>query len=479
MTLPIHISQCSSRHSLALLLLFIRLIPTVLSAIYPPALLAHIPYTMHTCTAFTLLSLCALSLTAKATPVVVRDSPVTLPFARRMNFTGSATLLEIDQARAKALKARSLSHEIFDKSAVIGVPATNQVVDYIVSVGVGTPPTQYDLLIDTGSSNTWLGADKRYVVTSSSHDTGEEVHVLYGSGFFIGEEYLDTVTLANGLVIKNQSIGVANITEGFDGIDGILGIGPQDLTCGTTSGGECILTVVDNAFSQDLIRQKVVGISFEPTTSVSTTNGELAFGGTDSSKFTEPLNFVPITSTSPASEFVGIDQSVTYGSAGTTILSGTAGIVDTGTTLLLLASDALERYRRATGAVLDNTTGLLKLTPVQFANLQSLFFNISGVTYELTPNAQLWPRALNAVIGGTANGVYLIVGDLGTNSGEGLDFINGMAFLERFYFVYDSESNEIDFKVASEATLFLRNVLMSSELRLYQPSNKYTIENLS
>ena len=44
--------------------------------------------------------------------------------------------------------------------------------------------------------------------------------------------------------------------------------------------------------------------------------------------------------------------------------------------------------------------------------------------FELTPNAQLWPRSLNEDIGGSADGIYLIVGDLGSNSGEGLDFIS-------------------------------------------------------
>lgn len=46
----------------------------------------------------------------------------------------------------------------------------------------------------------------------------------------------------------------------------------------------------------------------------------------------------PITSTSPANEFVGIDQTITYGAAGTPILPMTSGITDTGTTLLLIAS---------------------------------------------------------------------------------------------------------------------------------------------
>lgn len=45
---------------------------------------------------------------------------------------------------------------------------------------------------------------------------------------------------------------------------------------------------------------------------------------------------------------------------------------------------------------------------------------------------------LNAAIGGTPGSIYLIVGNIGSNSGSGLDFINGMTFLERFYTVYNS-----------------------------------------
>jgi cathepsin E len=50
-----------------------------------------------------------------------------------------------------------------------------------------------------------------------------------------------------------------------------------------------------------------------------------------------------------------------------------------GTTLLLIASDAYNRYVSATGAVFDNATGLLRITSAQLANLKSLFFHINGV----------------------------------------------------------------------------------------------------
>ena len=52
---------------------------------------------------------------------------------------------------------------------------------------------------------------------------------------------------------------------------------------------------------------------------------------------------------------------------------------------------------------------------------------------------------LNTAIGGSADGLYLIVGDLGSPSGEGLDFINGYAWLERFYHVYDAGNQAVGF----------------------------------
>lgn len=42
-------------------------------------------------------------------------------------------------------------------------------------------------------------------------------------GFYTGEQVIDTVTLAPNLVIANQSLGAALETEGFDGVDGLLG----------------------------------------------------------------------------------------------------------------------------------------------------------------------------------------------------------------------------------------------------------------
>lgn len=203
------------------------------------------------------------------------------------------------------------------------------------------------------------------------------------------------------MTIQGQSIGVASTAQGFSGVDGILGIGPTDLTQGTVSSDQLVLTVTDNLFSQGSIPAESIGIFYQPTTTEGELNGELTFGGVDSTKSVSPnlvhevshahkscfretritgdVNYVPITSTSPANAYWGTDQSITYGHDGQTLLSTTAGIVDTGTTLVLIASDAFEAYQNATGGKMDHTTGLLTVTESQYDNMQSMFFNIGGL----------------------------------------------------------------------------------------------------
>jgi hypothetical protein len=91
---------------------------------------------------------------------------------------------------------------------------------------------------------------------------------------------------------------------------------------------------------------------------------------------------------------------------------------------------------------LDNSSGLLRLTDAQYGSLQSLYFVISGNTFELTPNAQIWQRALNSAVQGDGDAVYLVIQNIGQLF-PGVDFICGMTFLERFYSVFDSGNHRV------------------------------------
>ncbi|KAI0323351.1 aspartic proteinase from Irpex Lacteus [Cubamyces sp. BRFM 1775] len=379
----------------------------------------------------------------------IPTAPITLPIAKRFNFTGSARMLQQDQARARNLHGRGIvTRDAGSTPQALSpdagsVPAENLLASYVVNVNIGSPPSSYELIVDTGSSNTWVGAGRTYVHTFALAITSTGVVLI--SVTHEGAEFMDTVQLGigAGLTIARQSIGVANESKGYNGFDGVLGLGRRGLTVGTLSPDvtSTIPTVTENLFSQGRIASEMVSISFEPTNHVAM-NGQLTFGGVDPTKFIGDIVFAPITTTTPSSEYFGVDQTVRYGTSHT-LLANSPGIFDTGTSLVLIATDALQAYIKLVGAELDPATGLYRITPAQYEGLQSMFFTINNVVYEFTANAQIWPRNLNQIMGGNNDFLYLMLGDLGHPSGSGMDIINGMMFLERFYTVYDTQNHRV------------------------------------
>lgn len=95
-------------------------------------------------------------------------------------------------------------------------------------------------------------------------------------------------------------------------------------------------------------------------------------------------------------------------------MSKTAGILDSCTTFTLLPSggschsfrtggrhsirglEAMKLYTTLTGAVFDTTLQMWYITPAQYANLQSLWFEVgAGDDLEFTANAQILPVCMH------------------------------------------------------------------------------------
>ncbi|KAH9893324.1 aspartic proteinase precursor [Cubamyces lactineus] len=388
------------------------------------------------------------SIAVQAVPrTAVLNNLVTLPIAKRFNFTGSGKMLQRDQARARNLRARAIARAngtVLPPSSQVGSDPIDSVLNtYIATVGIGTPPTSYNLIVDTGSANTWIGAKQSYVETPSSRPTRDTVAVDYGYGEFMsGVEFTDTVELSPGLSILGQSIGIALESTDFAPYDGVLGLGPSDLTVGslTPDSTSSVPTVTENLYFQGIITSEMVSLSFVPATVGRI--GELTFGGTDPDKFVGALTYAPITRTFPSSKYFGVDQVLRYGDF-EILLNNNPGVFDVGTTLVLLATDAFLSYMSLVGGVYDEVTQLYSITFAQYDNLESMFFIINGAVFEFTANAQIWPRELNSAIGGSSDLLYLIIADIGTYSGSGMDIVNGMMFMERFYAVFDTQNNRV------------------------------------
>ena len=126
---------------------------------------------------YTLLALFLVDVgAAPAATHIVNQNNVRLPFVRRHNLTGTS-LVASDRARAQALKSRHVRASTgtgkANAAAAVGFGITNTVVSYLAEVKVGSQT--FDLIVDTGSSNTWVGATTEYRPGRTAQDTGSEV----------------------------------------------------------------------------------------------------------------------------------------------------------------------------------------------------------------------------------------------------------------------------------------------------------------
>lgn len=310
-------------------------------------------------------------------------------------------------------------------------------------IQVGSPPTTFEVLVDTGSSNLVVGARNiTYKPTKTSVNTGESVFVSYGGGSINGTEFLDEVTLG-GITAVNQSIGASRVSTGFDQFDGILGLGPPDLTLGTLidSPQTSIPTLPETLAAQKKIASPLVALTVP--IAANPNGGSIDFGAPNPEKFVGDIKYSPVLRSGFPSHFWGLSQSITYGKKKVDIMNTTSGFVDSGTTLLLLPTPAYQAYAQATNATFDNDIGLLRIDNPK--SLQSLYFHIGDNTFEFTPNAQIFPHSFLSEIGVNPNSTFLIIGDAGPTITQQIGFINGFVFLQRFYSIFDLQNARIGF----------------------------------
>ncbi|KAG8166817.1 hypothetical protein KVR01_002506 [Diaporthe batatas] len=384
------------------------------------------------------LSVAAVAVSAA--PLENRAAAIALPLKKHVNVTSISNIVQKGHARISAINGEQAAPAARAVQVSSGT-VTNEDVTYVAAVTIGGK--SYDLIVDTGSSNTWCGAQSACEKSSTGKSTGGTVSVTYGSGSFSGTEYTDTVSFG-GLTVSSQSIGSASTSSGFSGVDGIIGFGPVGLTSGTVSNANTVPTFLDNLKSQGSISTEVLGVSFKPESGSDTddANGELTLGGTDSSKYTGTLTYFPKLTSGSAAAYWGISiASFTYGSQ--TLASSASGIVDTGTTLIYIPSSAYSAFLSATGGKTDSSSGLAVFTTKPTANFGIKF---GSTTYTLTPAQYLVPTAQYSVFGLTSGKYYAWINNGGSS---GVNTIIGQKFLENYYSVYDTTNSRIGFATAA------------------------------
>ncbi|KAF9508800.1 hypothetical protein BS47DRAFT_1332559 [Hydnum rufescens UP504] len=366
-----------------------------------------------------------------ATPTHRRASTITVPISRKVGTITAAELIAKEKVRIAS----------FSGCAPIGNQSITNEDGRRIITQIGNQT--FSLIIDTGSSNTWVGADTPYVPSSSSESTGAPVTVTYGSGSFSGLEYIDKVTLG-GLTVTRQSIGDAQVTSGFTGVDGIIGFGPVTLTRRTVIGQTTVPTFMNNLHSQGTIATEVLGVYFAPESGSNTEeiNGELTLGGVDPSKYTGTLSYFPKSTVDHYSAYWGVDiASITYGS--TNLATSVNAIVDTGTTLIYLPDFAYHSFLNATGGTTDSKT---HLPSQRKCPCWTFTIKLGSVSLPLTPAQYLVPQAQYSNFGLNPNYYYAWINN-GGGSDAPVNFILGQKFLENYYSVFDTTNSKVGFAV--------------------------------
>ncbi|GCB67925.1 hypothetical protein scyTo_0015175 [Scyliorhinus torazame] len=171
---------------------------------------------------------------------------------------------------------------------------------------IGTPPQNFTVVFDTGSSNLWVPSAYCYSRACKDHDKfipdksstytrdGRPFSIHYGTGSLTGIIGIDTV-MVEGISVANQKFGESVTEPGtaflYSPFDGILGLAYPSIAAADAT------PVFDNMMTQGLLDLPLfsVYLSRNPNDEV---GSEIIFGGFDTSHFTGELHWIPVTAQS-------------------------------------------------------------------------------------------------------------------------------------------------------------------------------------
>ncbi|KAM6108256.1 pepsin B-like [Pterocles gutturalis] len=312
---------------------------------------------------------------------------------------------------------------------------------YFGEISVGTPPQNFLVLFDTGSSNLWVPSifcqsppcfnHAKFNPHESSTFTsdGRSYTVSYGSGELTVLLGYDTLRIQN-ITVPHQEFGLSKDepTEPFyyADFDGILGMAYASLATGGMP------TALQGMLRQDQLAEPVFSFYFshQPTYSY---GGELILGRIDTQLFRGNITWAPVTQErfwQIAIQEFAIGQSVTGWCR-----QGCQAIVDTGTFLLNMPQQYMDSLLRTLRAQETSYGYAVDCNEIQ--NMPNITFIISGAHLPLYPSAYV----LN-------NNGYCTLGIEATYlpslNGQPL-WILGDVFLKEFYTVFDMANNRVGF----------------------------------
>ncbi|XP_005412852.1 PREDICTED: napsin-A [Chinchilla lanigera] len=316
-------------------------------------------------------------------------------------------------------------------------------VQYFGEIGLGTPPQNFSVVFDTGSSNLWIPSKRchffslpcwfhhRYnpKASSSFRPNGTKFAIQYGTGRLSGILSQDELTIGginNVSVTFGEALWEPSLVFAFASFDGIFGLGFPILAVDGVPPPLDVLVeqgLLDKPVFSFYLNRDLAGVD----------GGELVLGGSDPAHYIPPLTFLPVTI--PAYWQIHMER-VLVGTGLTLCAQGCAAILDTGTSLITGPSEEIRALHRAIGGLpwlagehFIQCSKIPTLPPVSF-RLGGLWFNLTAQDYVIQISRGGFPLCLSGfqaldmpppagplwILGDVFLGAYVAVFDRGSAS---------------------------------------------------------------
>jgi len=327
---------------------------------------------------------------------------------------------------------------------------------YLSNVTSGTPPQQFQIVPDTGSSNYWIisstcnsqacqgypnsGYTKNRFDSSKSttfsSQPGTPFSIQYGSGSCNGQLATDVLSFA-GLSYAKQVFGLAtSIADvfGYQPIDGIMGLGWPALAV------DNVVPPMQNLLSTLTKPLFTVWMDRKVQISMGGSGGLITYGDLDTTNCDATFNYVTLSSKTYWQ--FAIDAF----SIGTSSITKSQQVIsDTGTSWLGGPTNAVQYIVQATNAQYDAFDELYTV-PCTATGLPDIVFTIGGQKYNI-PAAEY---VLDLELGNGNCALTVFDMDFG---GFGPQWILGDTFIRTYCNVYDIGQGRIGFSKAHHTSV--------------------------
>ncbi|GAA5810878.1 hypothetical protein MFLAVUS_004306 [Mucor flavus] len=290
----------------------------------------------------------------------------------------------------------AIIHNRFNKRATNNAALINASgKEYLLEVGVGTPPQIFNLTMDTGSADFWVpstacpttmcphtrfNSDK----SSSFKPLTEQLNIEYGIGAAKGIYGVDAVTVGSAS-LPNQVIGLVSNTNNIlsdtdvHNSNGIIGLGFPGLSM---KSGEKPGHFVMGLYESKVISEPIFSV-FLNSQFVYGKSGEIALGGTDTTKHnTKDLQYAPVVSYDVSTYYVAANLGANATKTGSLLYWAVPGQGFSTSTGYKTPKSSLQSYILDTGTTLTYVPAAIAKSIVMSvtANAKTTTFDaINGV----------------------------------------------------------------------------------------------------